>query len=134
MNFWGSNDSSSKSKWEYKEKNTLDKRLLIARKVRDTHPYRVPVIVQTMKDSQLKLTREKFLAPVETRVGRFLQEIRRALDGDVEANHQKALFLLVGDDSVLVPTGSTMGVVYEKYKDSEDGMIYMALAMENTFG
>ena len=132
MNFWGS--GSSLSKWEYKEKNTLDKRLMVARKVRDTHPYRVPVIVQVMKDSGLKLTREKFLAPIETRVGRFLQEIRRSLDGDTEENHRKALFLLVGDDSVLVPTGFTIGAVYERYKDPEDGMVYMALAMENTFG
>lgn len=131
MNFWDSKSSSST--WEYKQKNTLEQRLGVAKKVRDTHPYRVPVIVQAMKNSGLKLTRAKFLAPVETRVGRFLQEIRRSLSGNTEENQQKALFLLVGDCSVLVPTGFTMGAVFEKYKD-EDGMVYMALAMENTFG
>jgi hypothetical protein len=132
MSVWGTGGSSTH--WQFKDKHTLARRQAIAEKLKTTHPDRVPVIVQPMPGSGLALTRCKFLTPGGTRMGRFMQEVRRALEGGEDANQHAALFLLVGEAQVLVPTGATAQELRARHQDAEDGMVYMQVARESTFG
>lgn len=128
MDFFG----SSGVQWRFKEGKTLAQRCSVARRLRKDYPDRVPVIVQAAPGAALTLTREKFLAPGEVTMGRFLREVRRAVGDDPDSG--RAMFLLVGNTQVLAPAGATVAQVHERHKDAEDGMVYMQVALENTFG
>lgn len=125
---------SSSTRWAFKAAHSLERRRAMAAKLVDTHPDRVPMIVQPAAGSGLVLTREKFLTPAATRMARFLVEVRRSLQGGEAAHEHTALFLLVGDNQVLVPSGATAAEVRARHSDSEDGMVYVQVAVESTFG
>lgn len=128
MSFWG----GSAVHWRFKDGKTAKQRQSVARRLRDTYPDRVPVIVQPAPGAALALTREKFLAPADVTMGRFLREVRRAVRDEPDCD--KAMYLLVGEAQVLAPAGATAAEVHARYRDAEDGMVYMQVALENTFG
>ncbi len=99
-------------------------------KIREKYPDRVPIICEKDPKSKMKdIDKTKYLVPNDISVSQFSFIIRKRL----EMSKESALFLLVsGKHSI---TGdSSMGEVYEKYKDIDDGFLYIAYTSELTWG
>jgi GABA(A) receptor-associated protein len=112
----------------FKKEHSFEKRRELCITMKNRFPKRIPVIVEVFQNSSLKLDRKKFLTPDDISVGAFLTEIRK----HSSLRPEEAMFLFC-NNTILVPTGNTMGQLYEKYKD-EDGFLYITVALENTFG
>jgi GABA(A) receptor-associated protein len=112
----------------FKKEHTFEKRNELFATMKKRYPNRIPIIVEVIQNSTMKLSRKKFLTPDDISVGAFLTEIRK----HSSLRPDEAMFLFC-ENNVLVPAGNTMGQIYEKYKD-EDGFLYIAVALENTFG
>lgn len=117
----------------FKKSHSVEKRRLIAQRIKVKYEDRVPVIVERASDRSAKnippLEKSKFLVNTDTTVGKFLFEIRKQLS----LRPESALFLFVGN-GVLPPTAALMGQVHERFQDKEDGLLYFQLSSENTFG
>ena len=99
-------------------------------KIREKYPDRVPIICEKDPKSKMKdIDKTKYLVPNDISVSQFSFIIRKRL----EMSKESALFLLVsGKHSI---TGDcSMGEVHERYKDSEDGFLYIAYTSELTWG
>lgn len=117
----------------YARHTPLAARQSCAQRIAEAYPNRVPVILQTI-GADLALTQTKFLVPKTTRLGAFMVEVRRFTKyRDTVLPPTKAMFLLVGDQRHLGSLSASLGDVKERYT-SDDGMVYMWLVSENTFG
>ena len=99
-------------------------------RIRIKYPNRIPVILEKYHNATNApdIDKAKFLVPGDTTVGSFMHVIRKR----VHLSDQTALFLYV--NTSLAPTSELMSIVYERYKDPDDGFLYMCYATENTFG
>jgi len=126
--------SSKNHHFNFKEENTLEKRLNESKNIKEKYSERIPVIVELDKsfkellESEGKcLDKNKYLVPKDLTCGQFLFVIRKR----IKLSPEKALFMFVND--MLPPTHSLMSEVYEENKD-DDGFLYFIVSTENTFG
>jgi GABA(A) receptor-associated protein len=114
----------------FQESTPLKKRIELSSKILSTYPDRVPVIVQRGETAKLPhITRQKFLAPDDISMARFVQEIRKHIDG-LEATTAIFVFL---EGNVLPPQSALMAQIYRQHK-SEDGFLYLTYCNEEVFG
>jgi len=115
--------------YAYKTNRTFEARLTESRKIRDTFPGRIPVIIEKAARSGEIPTvdKNKFLVPGDLTLGQFIYVVRKRLAMPPE----KALFLFV--NNTLPPTGAIMRELYGQYADP-DGFLYSQYGGENTFG
>lgn len=114
----------------FKNDTTLEKRIELKRRICENYPNRVPIIVSIPSCEKIHLKKDKFLVSKDLSIASFLTELHKHSDID----SSKAIFIFCGKNNVLVPTNYTLGQVYEKYVDTEDGFLYITLTLENTFG
>ena len=119
----------SKTKEPFKKTTSFEDRVKLSQKIRDSHPNRIPVVVETKKNCKLEITRVKFLVPKESTMGTALNEIRKHIS---KLAPEQALFLLVGNN-VMPSVSANIQNVYEQHKD-RDGFLYFSVQTENTFG
>lgn len=108
----------------------VNKRKAESSKIREKYPDRIPIICEKDPKSKMKdVDKTKYLVPNDLTVSQFSFIIRKRL----EMSKDSALFLLVsGKHSI---TGdSSMSEIYEKYKDVDDGFLYIAYTSELTWG
>jgi len=123
-----SNKGKSKTK-PFKERFTLTERQERCRTIRNKFPTRIPVIVEKMTGSDVPdLDKFQFLVPADLTMGQFGYVIRKRLT----LSQEKAIFLFCKNS--IAPTASLMSAVYDRYRDKQDGMLYIIYAGENTFG
>jgi GABA(A) receptor-associated protein len=118
-------------KFKFKEQTPdVSKRKSESTKIREKYPDRVPIICEKAPFSKLKeVDKTKYLVPYDLTAANFSFIIRKRLELSKEA----ALFLLVGGKHSI--TGDTsMSEIYEKYRDPEDGFLYIAYTSELTWG
>jgi GABA(A) receptor-associated protein len=116
-------------KFEFKERNSYEKRKAESSRIKAKYPDRIPVICEIIKPTDLpELDKHKFLVPTELTVGQFLHVIRKRMD---KLNPDQALFLFVNNSLPMVAT--QMSVIYKQDRD-EDGFLYIAVKSESTFG
>ena len=115
--------------YSYKTNRSFEARLTESRKIRDTFPGRIPVIIEKAARSGEIPTvdKNKFLVPADLTLGQFIYVVRKRLAMPPE----KALFLFV--NNTLPPTGALMRELYAQYADP-DGFLYSTYGGENTFG
>ena len=115
--------------YSYKTNRSFEARLTESRKIRDTFPGRIPVIIEKADRSGEIPTvdKNKFLVPADLTLGQFIYVVRKRLAMPPE----KALFLFV--NNTLPPTGALMRELYAQYADP-DGFLYSTYGGENTFG
>ena len=99
-------------------------------KIRTQFSEKIPIICE--KDPKSKIAdidKTKYLVPSDLTVSQFSFMIRKRIEIEKEA----AFFLLAnGKHSI---TGDTLlSEIYDKYKDPEDGFLYIAYASELTWG
>lgn len=96
----------------------------------DQHPDKVPIICERAPGAKINdLDKTKYLVGTDLKFLDFVNTIRSRLN--LEPN--SALFLIVGGKHS-VSNEMSLGEIYKKYKDSEDGFLYMHYSSELTFG
>ncbi len=106
------------------------KRKTESMKIKEKYPDRVPIICEKDPKSKLMdIDKNKYLVPNDLTVSQFSFIIRKRLSLDKSS----ALFLLVnGKNSI---TGdSALSEIYEKYKDPDDGFLYISYTGEIMWG
>ena len=114
----------------YKIKYTFEARLTESRKIRDSFPGRVPIIIEKATrttDEIPTIDKNKFLVPIDLNVGQFMFVVRKRLCLPPE----KALFLCINDS--LPPSTMSMRELYNLHAEP-DGFLYARYCGENTFG
>ena len=99
-------------------------------KIRNQFQEKIPIICEKDPKSNIRdIDKTKYLVPSDLTVSQFSFMIRKRIEIEKEA----AFFLLAnGKHSI---TGDTLlSEIYEKYKDPEDGFLYIAYASELTWG
>ena len=99
-------------------------------KIRQQFADKLPIICE--KDPKCKLSdidKTKYLVPNDLTVAQFTFMIRKRLELPKEA----AFYLLVGGKHSIVGE-RPLNDIYENYKDSEDGFLYIAYSSEVTWG
>lgn len=117
----------SEKKLSYKERYDEATRKEQSMKIRSKYPDRVPIIVETTKESKLVLDKDKYLVPNDLTVGQFIFVIRKRL----QLSPTTAIFLFV--NNTMPSSSNLMSNIYEQEKD-KDGFLYVIVAGENTFG
>ena len=113
----------------FQKRYSLQQRQERCRQVRLKFPTRIPVIIEKQPGSNVpSIDKNQYLVPSDLTMGQFAYVIRKRLTLAPE----QAIFLFSQNN--LPPTSAIMASVYEKFKDKDDGFLYMVYAGENTFG
>merc|ERR1712130_41127 len=114
---------------DFKSMNTFEQRRDVAAKIIENYPDRVPVIVERDPKARIaEISKNKFLAPADISVAKFISEIRKY----IKLGRQESLFVFVANN-VMPQPNSTMSQVYAQHKDP-DGFLYVVYSSENAFG
>lgn len=115
---------------DFKTTFSLAERIRESSRVLEKFPGRIPVIVERSASAKTipVIDKNKFLTPSDLTVGQFCFIVRKRLTLPSE----QAMFLFIGD--TLPTTGTFMKELYAKYKDPEDGFLYVKYCGESTFG
>ena len=111
----------------FQAKYTKEERRLEASRVRERYPDRLPLIVEAVS-RELQLSKSKYLVPKDMAFGELVFAVRKRMTLSAD----KALYFFIGN--MLVPTTWTVGELYAKHVNEEDGFMYITFAAENTFG
>ncbi|EGF82245.1 hypothetical protein BATDEDRAFT_87011 [Batrachochytrium dendrobatidis JAM81] len=127
-----SSKSSNGPQTSYCQEHSFERRAAESRRILDSFPDRVPIIVERSASWASKplpyMEKKKFLCPGDITVGQFQSVIRRRL----ELNQQQGLFLTVAN-KFLPPSSALLSQVYAEHSD-QDGFLYVVYATENVFG
>ena len=114
----------------FKEKHSLIQRKLMSDTIFFKFPDMRPIICEAHNKDKFKLTKEKFLCPLNLTIGQLLIVVRKRIIPEISKN--EALYLFINNK--IVPTNNKIADIYEKYKDAEDNVLYLLVDKENTFG
>lgn len=105
---------------------SLEKRLNDSNKVLSKYPRKIPVLVNSSKDIDLR--QHKYLVPDDLCISEFMQVIR----SKINLNKSEALFITLEDGTMI----SMSKIMKQVYKDSknEDNFLYLYIMKETTFG
>ena len=106
------------------------KRKAESTKIKEKYPDRIPIVCEKDPKSNLNdIDKNKYLVPIDLSVSQFSFIIRKRLALD----KSQTLFLLInGKHSI---TGdSSLSDLYDKYKDLEDGFLYICYTGEIVWG
>ena len=116
--------------FQYKRNNSLERRKSQSNKILENHPDKVPVILERDKNCSLnKPIKTKYILSKEVTMAEFIKIIREKLD----LSPEKALFFLVNGKHSVTLT-QDLNSIYSKYKDKEDGFVYMTYSEEIVYG
>lgn len=113
----------------YKKAKTLLERKEEFTRIRGKFADRIPIVCERAQKSTLPTSAKiKYLLPKDLTLGQFLYVIRKQI---ALPSHQ-AIFIIVNGN--ILTTSSLLSDVYNKYKDKDDGFLYVTYTGENTFG
>jgi len=108
----------------------VQKRRIESEKIKEKYPERVPIICEKDPKSKIaEIDKNKFLVPSDITVSQFSFIIRKRLKIDKAS----ALFLLVNGKNSITGDAS-LKEIYEKYKDVEDGFLYISYTGDLMWG
>ena len=117
--------------FKFKQQNKdSSKRKAESMKIKEKYPDRIPIICERDPNSKLnEIDKNKYLVPIDLTVSQFSFIIRKRLSLDKSS----ALYLLVNGKSSI--TGDcSINEIYEKYKDKDDGFLYISYTGEIIWG
>lgn len=112
---------------EFKQCNTLEKRISSSEKIMMRYPDKVPIIVVLPKEFKKKPFL-KYLVSKDLNIHYIIQLVRK----NIKIDHSKAIFIIT-DCGHLSTASTDVGVLYCKYKN-EDGYLYLNVKLEVCFG
>ena len=99
-------------------------------KIMASNPGKVPIICEKAPNSKIKqIEKNKFLVDSYITISQFNLMIKRRC----EMSQYSSLYLLV-NGKIALQGNLSLSEVYEKYKDPEDGILYIIYASELTWG
>ena len=114
--------------FEFKKTHSFEKRKLESERIRRKYPFRVPIIVEIAKGSNIpKLDKNKYLTPEDLTVGQFMYVIRKR----IKLQPEQALFIFI--NNTIPPIAELMSNMYKEHKSS-CGFLYCIVSGESTFG
>ena len=116
--------------FEFKKTNSLEKRLEQLEKIQKEYPDKIPIILERANKCTInKIIKTKYILSNTLTMAEFIKIIR----GKLELEPERALFFLANGKYSL-SSNEDLGQVYEKYKDSQDGFLYMTYSEEIVYG
>jgi GABA(A) receptor-associated protein len=106
----------------YNSKENIERRLQRSKAVIQKHPTHVPVYITSSRKMK-----NKYLVERTVPVAQLYKDLVARLNSPDES------FTLFTDTNTLLSFSSSMGEVYDVYKN-EDGFLYLKLIAEHTFG
>lgn len=123
------NPSSTAYVSSYKQGNSLEQRQEQYKRVTEAHPNKIPVIVERAPSSTLPaIPKNKFLVPGELTVAQFANVVRK----NIKLGMEEALVLYINGS--LQAASAMFSTIYEDFKDTEDGFLYVVYTGESSFG
>jgi len=114
---------------DFKQKYTLEQRLLESNRILTKYIDRIPVICTKLNGSDIpEIEKRRYLVPSLYSVAQFIHIIRKRLN----ISEEKGIFLFVNGITMPNPN-EKLYEVYSKEKD-EDQFLYITYSSENTFG
>ena len=114
----------------FKNNNDLEKRLRQFDKIKREYPTKIPIILEKASNCTLnKNIKSKYILSYDLTMAEFMSIIREKL----ELESEKALFFLA-DNRYSLLGNDILGEIYEKYKDKEDGFLYVTYTDEVIYG
>ena len=116
--------------YKFKREKNLDERRALFNNIMQSHPTKIPIICERYYKSPLNdLEKTKYLIPSEYTVSHFMIIIRTK----IHLSEEEAFFIFAKEKYTL--TGNTnMKEIYDKYKDKEDGFLYLIYASKEIWG
>lgn len=118
----------------FKDMYSLSDRLAETTRIKQKYPDRAPVICERAHSNTMysSLDKKKFLIPTDLNCGKFTFVIRQRM----KLNAEEAIYLYVdfNGSSIMVSNNELIKSIYMKYKDKEDGFLYIKYSNENVFG
>lgn len=122
----------------------LEKRQETSRKLLDKHQYPVIVEMETKTRESFVEGPMKFAVSEKDTMAKLMMKYRdqlqkrlneRTTNGEKVSilNENEALHFFLPGNVMALPS-ATFDIIYQKYKDPEDGFLYITVAKENTFG
>lgn len=87
---------------------------------------KVPIIIGSTK---LKLAKDRFLVDSSMTMGQFSREVRSLCSPKPDA-----LFMFTREKNIMPLSSMQVWHVAERYRDREDGFLYLVVTSENCFG
>lgn len=91
-------------------------------------PTHIPVILERGSEDAPEISQERYLFTPTLTGSQLHFVVRRQMNLD----SKQALFILC--NGCIIHSQATVVDLYEKYRDSSDGFLYISYALENTFG
>ena len=116
--------------FEFKKNNNLEKRIKQYEKINKEYPTKIPIIIEKLYNSSLNtITNSKYILSNDLTIAEFMNNIRAQL----EINQERALFFLA-KGKYIISGNEILRDVYNKYKDSKDGFLYISYSEELVYG
>ncbi len=106
--------------------HSLEKRLNDSNKVLSRYPKKIPVLVNSNKDVDLR--QHKYLVPEDLCLSEFMQVIR----SKIKLEKSEAIFITL-EDGTMISMSKMMKQVYKDNKN-EDNFLYLYIMKETSFG
>tara|TARA_B100000965_G_C19490406_1_gene712739 strand:- start:24 stop:404 length:381 start_codon:yes stop_codon:yes gene_type:complete len=114
---------------DFKQKYTLEERLVESNRILTKHVDRIPVILTKLAGSDIpEIEKRRYLIPSQYNVAQLIHIIRTRLN----ISEEKGIFIFVNGTVVPRPN-EKMFELYCREKD-EDQFLYITYCYENTFG
>ena len=116
--------------YDFKSNNNLEERLRQFDAIKKEYPNRIPIILERLYNSSLNSNiKSKYILSNDLTMAEFMNIIREKL----KISPETALFFLAKGKYNL--TGNEiLGEIYDKYKDNEDGFLYIFYSEEEIYG
>jgi hypothetical protein len=111
----------------YKEKYTFEERCERAKSMKEKYPQKIPIVLVPEKSIVLKSC--QFLVDSNISFMQFISLVRK--NYAIELKSYEAIFCLV--NKILPPGTSMLFEIYNQYQEP-DGILYVHIKKESTFG
>ena len=116
--------------FEFKMKNSPEKRIEQFEKIKKEYQNKVPIIIERSQNCSInKFIKTKYILSDDITMSEFIKIIREKL----ELEPERALFFLA-NGKYTVSGSEDLAQVYDKYKDSEDSFLYLTYSEEIVYG
>lgn len=109
-----------------------EERIRELNKINECYPTKTPIIIERMGDAHgvPDVSKPIFLAPDDIHVLHLTSIVRSRLQTD--ESYEDELYLFVDNRRLLKPY-EIIGEVYAKYRDADDGFLYLAYSNQRPF-
>ena len=111
---------------DYKNSKSIEQRTKETAQLLKKYPTKVPVYIEIPKNDMF-LEKRKYLVDNNVNIMHLQSLIRKSIN----INSAEGIYMLVNKQ--LIPTTTELGTLYHTNK-SDDGLLYIQLLKENTFG